>query len=67
MIVKVQRALYPTNAPALIYNKSRTVMQTRQLSKKELQEMGEDMKAFFQARNDANEITLIKRNPDEDW
>lgn len=67
MIVKVQRALFPPNAPALIYNKSRTVMQTRQLSKKDLAKFGEDMKAYFQAKHEDGKITLIKRNPDEDW
>ena len=68
MIVKVQRPLFPADAPCLIYNKSRTVMQTRKLSKKDLAKMGNDMKAFFQAKNEENNrITLITRAPDEDW
>jgi len=67
MIVKVQIALFPPGAPALIYNKSRSVNQTRYLSKDELKKMGEDMKAYFQAKNDTNKITLIVRIPDEDW
>ncbi len=67
MIVKVQRPLEPMDAPCLIYNKSRSEVETRYLSAKEREAMGKDMKAFFQAKNGVNKITLLKRIPDEDW
>lgn len=67
MIVKVQRPLFPVDAPCLIYNKAKTVMQTRYISNKDLAKMGSDMKAYFQAKNENGKITLITRVPNEEW
>jgi len=67
MIVKVQRALHPAGAASLIYNQSKSVMRMQHLSKEDLKKMGDDMKAYFEAKNDTNKVILLKRIPDQDW
>ena len=67
MIVKVQRALYPANAPSMIYNQSRSRTWMVKLSKEDLRKMGDDVKAYFEAKELGNEILLYERVDNQDW
>lgn len=67
MIVKVQTALYPLGAPALIYSRDRSVFEQRLLSDREAIKMRGDVKAYFEADHARGRLELKERVPDQDW
>jgi hypothetical protein len=68
-IVKVQRALMPPDATALIYDERRTHQELRHLTPAEAAEMRTINKAYWLARWDAHRETwsLLKRTDHQDW
>jgi hypothetical protein len=67
MIVKVQRPLYPPDAPCLIYDKSRRFVRQQHLCEYDAKKMGNDYKAYFTAKKYYRELVLLNRIPDQDW
>lgn len=68
-VVKVQRALMPPEAPALIYDERRTHQELRQLTGSEAAEMATVYKAYWLARWDAHRETwtLLQRTKHQNW
>jgi hypothetical protein len=72
MIVKVQRPLFPPDAPWLVYDQRRTFHVTMQPTAELLDMMGSDDKAWFRAdRPKGNSgqatIRILERVADQPW
>jgi len=66
-IVKVQAPLFPVGAPALVYNRTRSVMLQCPLDSLMKKMLGGRVKGYFQADIENGKVRLIKRVPDRDW
>lgn len=66
-IVKVQVPLFPKGAPALVYNKDRSVMQQCPVDASLKKLMRGRAKAYFAANIEGGKIRLIRQTPDQDW
>lgn len=70
-IVKVQRALFPKNAPALIYDRKQSWIEQRSLGCDVAADLGSDPKGYFQAtlKSDGGGKCWIigNRVKDQDW
>jgi hypothetical protein len=67
-IIKVQLAIVPRGGPALFYDQHRRRRLTRQLTGAERQMMGDNLKAFFNARwTEGTGWHLISRAPFQYW
>ena len=64
-IVKVQRALMPPDAPAMIYDERRKHTELRHLTPAEAAEMRTIFKAYWFARWDAHRETWALRRADD--
>ena len=67
--VKVQRALFPADAPALIYAPRYDRLTHQPLDRRVLAALGDDLKGYFAAiwHGAEAEWELGVRLPDEDW
>lgn len=69
MIIKIQRSLFPPNAPTmLIYSEDRTVFYQDRLSKEISTLLGENLKGYFHAQVDkAGLLRIGNRAPVQPW
>jgi hypothetical protein len=67
MIVKVQRALFPADAEAMIYDRTRQLTVVRHLTPEELLKLGGSAKGYFNAEYENGDFTLLDRVPDQPW
>jgi hypothetical protein len=66
-IVKVQRALFPRDAPALIYDQSRAHTVQAELSEDVRHQMGGEAKAYFRAVWTGKTFVLRERVANQPW
>jgi hypothetical protein len=66
-IVKIQRPIVPTDAPAMIYDKARLHTEYRMLGKADLKVMGKDMKVYRHARWTGRRWVLGNRVVSQSW
>jgi hypothetical protein len=67
MIVKVQRALFPADAEAMIYDRTRQRLVVRHLTPDELLKLGDRAKGYFNAEHENDDFTLLDQVPDQPW
>lgn len=66
-IVKVQQALFPPGAPALVYAKNKAHIRQMELPKAVRDAMGPDAKAYFHAETVDGSWKIGKRAPAQSW
>lgn len=69
MIVKVQRSIVSSTGAdtVLIYNQSRSHMETRQLTRGLVRKMKNSSKCYFHARVHEGHLVLGKTAPEQNW
>ena len=66
-IIKVQRPIFPQNAPALIYNKKETIFQQMPLEGALKVAMGDSLKSYFEVAIAEGEIKLLRQVFNQGW
>jgi hypothetical protein len=66
-IVKVQVAIVPRGAPALIYDQRREKVTQQVLTRGTMKHMGHDLKGYFEALWETGQWKIGKRVANEDW
>jgi|GEM_PF-1448440 len=66
--VKVQRPIFPENAPILVYSKCGTIPATQLPNEGALKEaLGDRDKAYFKCKVQGTLLVLLKELPHEHW
>jgi hypothetical protein len=70
MIVKIQKALFPADSPALIYDKDRTLIIHEPLSLlpfKVRQALAKTPKVYWTVHRTGSDLVYVKRAPVQSW
>lgn len=66
-IVKVQQALFPAGASALVYGEGRSMVAQMELPKHVRKALGDDPKGYFEATRSNGQWVIGKRVEDQPW